>query len=385
MHMMKTSFHMAAGSVLSFDCPASGPLYDQIAGIAARLGEAHHEDPQYVELPLLDSSGVTIDLKDVLAIETAPAHVFPETSDLRLSETLRWTHSSPKEIPEETPRGPRVKLTIGMATYDDYDGVYFTIQALRLYHPEILSDVEFIVIDNNPTGPCAKPLKKLETYIPNYRYVPHSEKSSTTVKEQIFQQSNGRYVLCMDCHVLVVPGAIKKLLDYFDTNPETRNLLQGPLLYDDLNKLATHFKPEWRGGMYGHWDFDEAGGEIDAAPIDIPMQGMGLFACRRSAWPGFSDDFSGFGGEEGYIHEKIRQAGGRTLCLPFLRWVHRFDRPFGVPYRNNWEDRIRNYLVGFSELGLDINPIREHFTDLLGADITKKIADPIVSELEHKP
>jgi hypothetical protein len=26
-------------------------------------------------------------------------------------------------------------LTIGMATYDDYDGVYFTLQSLRMYHP----------------------------------------------------------------------------------------------------------------------------------------------------------------------------------------------------------------------------------------------------------
>ena len=36
------------------------------------------------------------------------------------------------------------KLTIGMATYDDYDGVYFSIQAIRMYHPEILKDIEFI-------------------------------------------------------------------------------------------------------------------------------------------------------------------------------------------------------------------------------------------------
>ena len=42
-------------------------------------------------------------------------------------------------------------LTIGMAVYDDYDGVYFTVQALRLYHEICRSDrVEFIIIDNNP-------------------------------------------------------------------------------------------------------------------------------------------------------------------------------------------------------------------------------------------
>ena len=59
--------------------------------------------------------------------------------------------------------------------------------------------------------------------------------------------------------------------------------------------------------------------EIDAPAFEIPMQGLGLFACRRAAWVGFNTRFRGFGAEEGYIHEKTRQHGGRTLCLPFLR------------------------------------------------------------------
>jgi hypothetical protein len=33
------------------------------------------------------------------------------------------------------PGGPGGALSIGMATYDDYDGVYFSVQAIRLYHP----------------------------------------------------------------------------------------------------------------------------------------------------------------------------------------------------------------------------------------------------------
>ncbi len=39
-----------------------------------------------------------------------------------------------------------VALTIGMATYKDFDGVYFTLQALRLYQD--VRDTEFLVIDN---------------------------------------------------------------------------------------------------------------------------------------------------------------------------------------------------------------------------------------------
>ena len=43
-----------------------------------------------------------------------------------------------------------------MATYDDYDGVYFTLQALRIYHPEIVDEAGFLVIDNHPDGVCSQ-------------------------------------------------------------------------------------------------------------------------------------------------------------------------------------------------------------------------------------
>jgi len=39
-------------------------------------------------------------------------------------------------------------LTIGMPTYDDFDGVYFTLQALKSYHD--LTDVELLVVDTKP-------------------------------------------------------------------------------------------------------------------------------------------------------------------------------------------------------------------------------------------
>jgi hypothetical protein len=130
--------------------------------------------------------------------------------------------------------------------------------------------------------------------------------------------------------------------------------------------------------MYGQWENDPRANEMDAPAFDIPMQGLGLFACRRAAWPGFNRAFRGFGGEEGYIHEKFRQAGGRTLCLPFLRWMHRFERPLGTPYPNRWADRIRNYLIGFREVGWPTEPIVEHFRAHLGPEA----ADRVIAEVE---
>ena len=39
-----------------------------------------------------------------------------------------------------------VALTIGVPTYNDFDGVDFTVQALRLY--QSLEDTEIVVVDN---------------------------------------------------------------------------------------------------------------------------------------------------------------------------------------------------------------------------------------------
>jgi len=33
------------------------------------------------------------------------------------------------------------KFCIGMATYDDFDGVYFSVQAIRCYHPEVAEEI----------------------------------------------------------------------------------------------------------------------------------------------------------------------------------------------------------------------------------------------------
>lgn len=287
------------------------------------------------------------------------------------------------EIPAATPRRGPVRLTVGMATYDDYDGVYFSIQALRIYHPEILDDVEFVVIDNHPDGPCANSLKALEGAIPNYRYIPEMSKSGTSVRTRIFEEASGEFVLCMDSHVFIQPGGMRRLLDYFTDHPSTSDLLQGPLVYDGLDRLATHFKPEWRGGMFGTWDDNGLATDPDAPPFEIPMQGLGVFACRRAAWPGFNEAFRGFGGEEGYIHEKFRQRGGRALCLPFLRWVHRFSRPMGIPYRNTYDDRIWNYLVGLRELGLPTETMEAHFRELIGEKNASEMIERFKQEMEE--
>ena len=141
------------------------------------------------------------------------------------------TDTAKRKIPAPTiVRFPR-RLTVGMATYDDYDGVYFTVQSMRINNPELEGALEFVVIDNNPGGPCSEALSELGKWIDGYRYIP------------------------------------------------------------------------------------------------------------------------------------------------------RFGRPSGLPYVNTWEHRIRNYMIGFTELGLDTAEMEIHFTEFLGTEKSARIFADVRREL----
>lgn len=253
-----------------------------------------------------------------------------------------------------------------MPTYDDYDGVYFSIQAIRMYHPEILDQIEFVIVDNNPSSNHGAAIRNLTNWIKEpYQYLPFVKFESTICKNKIFQLADTPYVLCIDSHVMIVPGAIKKLIDFYDAGKDDGNLLQGPILYDDFQSYSTHFDLTWSQYMWGTWQTDVRGKDPDGEPFEIPSQGMGLFSCRKDSWLGFNPNCRGFGGEEGYIHTKYKQKGKQTLCLPFLRWLHRFDRPGGIPYANDLVQRFRNYMIEFKEIGFPTKELKEHFAPVV--------------------
>jgi len=247
-------------------------------------------------------------------------------------------------------------LTIGMATYDDYDGVYFTVQSLRMYHDLPKDSCEFIVIDTNPESEQGKATKSfISSQIPEGKYISQNKQiPSSFNKYDIVKHADGKYILIVDCHVLLQPNAIKRLLKYYEDNPNCKNLVQGPLLYDQLNDYSTHFDPKWSGHMYGVWSKNKEAYE-KGEPFEIPMQGMGLCSFEKNNWPGIYEYFHGFGGEEGYIAEKFRLNGGKNICIPQLGWCHRFGRPSGVPYRLILEDRILNYFLGWLEMYRDLD------------------------------
>jgi len=266
------------------------------------------------------------------------------------------------------------KLTIGLATHNDYDGLFFTIQSIRMYHSEILNDIEFVIIDNKHDSEHGSAIRNLINHIQEpVQYLPFTKYESCFIKGKVFDLADTPYVLCIDSHVLIQPGGIKKLIDFYESGYDEGNLLQGPLLYDDMKSISTHFNLKWSGYMWGQWALDERGKDINADPFQIPAQGMGLFSCRKDSWLGFNKRFRGFGGEEGYIHKKYEKNGKQTLCLPFLRWNHRFNRPNKASYPNDLKDRFRNYYIGFKELKLPTSELKEHFKDIIQEDYINSI------------
>ena len=273
----------------------------------------------------------------------------------------------------------RPKLTVGMACYDDFNGVYFTVQALQLYHAEAMREVEILVVDNRPDSSDGQTVRDFVTnWVHGARYIAAADKIGTAApRDLVFREAAGEAVVCIDSHVLIAPGAIRKLIDYYDAHPGCRDFLQGPMLYDDGKGMCTHMDPVWRCEMFGIWGSDPRGADPDGPAFEIPLHGCGLMSCRKDAWLGFNPQFRGFGGEEGYIQEKFRQAGGKTFCLPFLRWLHRFARPAGVPYPLTRENKIRNYLLGRQELNLPYDDVLDHFAP----HCTRATLDRILSDL----
>jgi hypothetical protein len=247
------------------------------------------------------------------------------------------------------------------------------MQAISLYHPEVVDRISFLIVDNHPQGTAATDIEALDGLLPTVRYIVSRGCAPAVARHLIFQEANADIVCSVDGHVLVAPGALAAILAWFDEHPESRDLIQGPLLGDDLDRVvATHLDPVWADGAYGRWGIDDRIACPAARPFEIGMQELGLFACRRDAWPGLNPRFRGAGGEEGYVHEKLRRAGGRVLCHPAVTWARRAaHRSPRTVCPSSWEDIVRNYRLGWNELGWDGAAIDTHF-----AKLSERTADP---------
>jgi len=262
-----------------------------------------------------------------------------------------------------------MKITIGMASYNNPEQVWWTIQGLRMYHD--VGDCEILVVDNQGNANTKRVCEHT-----GVRYVKFTDVEGTgPARNAVFDNASGDFVLVIDSHVYLVPGAIAHLKKWLAENwDEAVNLLQGPLVQGNLQKCWTHYNNVWRKQMWGTWG-PEGGipiSDLPTEPFEIEMMGMGLFGCRKGSWLRFHHKCQGFDGVEGVIHAKYRYHGRKVICLPFMGWVHRFSGiHFG--YRLFLKDKITNFLYGFKEIEMDFQPLYDHF----GEEKVKRIEHKI--------
>tara|TARA_R100000008_G_C3585019_1_gene171547 strand:+ start:377 stop:1534 length:1158 start_codon:yes stop_codon:yes gene_type:complete len=290
---------------------------------------------------------------------------------------------------------------------------------------DLLQRIKFLVVENDPGSKHAQMLKDYSNKVRNLEVIDLTEDIGTSpARNKIIEEARTNFVLVMDCHVLLCPvvETLDKLFSFLEYNSKSDDLYTGPLIHDDLMNFSTHFNDTWGGHMWGQWGsawqcvcesynfaihnendkvsffslekqekldkcvycnrefpkdigfyghekplsdqgYSKVGRDPSSCPFPVFAQGLGVFLTRKASWLKFNEHARGFGGEECYIHEKYRANDRQTIYLPFLRWLHRFGRPDGVRYELTAENKVRNYILEFLELGMDLSPIKEHFVE----------------------
>lgn len=247
-----------------------------------------------------------------------------------------------------------MKWSICIPSFNNYTEVYFTVQSLRLHHD--MRDKEIVIVDNYGDDClydfCKKKGNGTIKYIRD-----NSIQGVSFAKNKAIENARGEFVLCMDSHIILKQGC-------FDVDPTGNDFIQGPNISNGFEKIGKEWLPIWRSNMWGIWNYVKPE-EMPKEPYDIWATGAGFFATRRDSWLGFNRDFRGFGGETGYIQEKYRKAGRRVVAYPNMQWVHFYvTQGRKIPYPIKTLEKIQNYIIGFTELGLDLEPIKNHFGQL---------------------
>jgi len=183
--------------------------------------------------------------------------------------------------------------------------------------------------------------------IPNATHIPIEGRRSSWTKYDVFKHASGDIILNLDCHVLLAPRFFGRLFKHFEDPANRLDMLTGPVVFNSLKSFATGLNPVWNKHDFGCWMRHEV--KDARSPIEIEMQGMGCFAARKDAWVDIPDGFSGFGAEEWFMAEHVRRWGGRVMCHPKMRWIHRFRWP-RREYPLRLDDKIFNYYLGWLNL-----------------------------------
>jgi hypothetical protein len=131
-------------------------------------------------------------------------------------------------------RHEQAGVCVGVLTAGDLDGAWLTIQAVRLYHPEVAQRSSFVVVDRGTTPAAASDVQALVAA--GVRYLPLPGVAASTARDRAVRWIDADVVCFVDAYVLLEPEALAAV----------------------VARLEAHDVVEGRSG---------------------------LLACRRDAWP----------------------------------------------------------------------------------------------------
>ncbi|MFI6996623.1 hypothetical protein [Nocardia sp. NPDC050175] len=195
----------------------------------------------------------------------------------------------------------------------------------------------------------------------NVRYV--LWQPGTAAVNTIFTEAGAEWVLFLRPGTRLHLSALTGLVEFATTHPEYADLLQGPMSTDPQSPDYTELAPVWHHGRFGV-PAEPHSPNPTAQIVEVGMQDLGVFACRKDCWPGIDPRLGMSEGPPGYLHKKFRARGHRTLCLPFLRWNNTATHIAQHPTHD--AEQFFRYLLCWEDTGEAVEPILAHFTERRG-------------------
>ncbi|MFI9404310.1 hypothetical protein [Nocardia sp. NPDC052316] len=259
-----------------------------------------------------------------------------------------------------TPKGPVPELarpifTVGLIVGEQHvPAVFDTLGCLRgIDRLEVV-----IMVDSLPNQSVRSTAQQRVGSCVNLRWLPWEP--GTAALNTLFAHAAAEWVLCVRPGVRLEATALEHLTQFVAEHPDCGDLLQGPRSDDSRHQDSTHMDPVWHHGRFGVPVYDDRAGAASHDAIEIGMQDLGFFACRKDRWPGVHARLGMQTGPVGYLHKKFRAQTGRTLCLSSLRWTDTLHEPA----EQQWTpEQLFTYLLCWEDTGTAVEPILEHYAE----------------------
>lgn len=285
------------------------------------------------------------------------------------------------------------KLTIGIMHSGTYCSIHSTLQAIRMYHSEVLNKIEIIVLDSHPMQTDGDKLKLSllsgELRGIPVRYMANNRCTGTSYKALISEHVSTPYFLYIEPGTLLSAGSIEKLINYFDNNLDKGfGILQGVEFDFTLQNYVTHTNFEWCDGKFGH-DAKDVRVELSSDnAFEVDGVRLKTFAYRVDAVKniklfGTKFTLNSENMDNLYCDRALRNAGLKIGCLPFLKYT--CSEPSAsdkVKFRIESTD-VYNYTMAFLELNMhdDLNTMIDEKSSIMDPLKVKNIVETIKTQV----